>query len=103
MNEPLSRRKPRRPRPRPPIAESNEAELQGAAGVGGHRGGDSGGRSSYAGRQAEVEQASTAGHAALADACRAMEAAQHEVERLYHRWEELAKRSALINEEVRQQ
>ena len=42
-----------------------------------------------AARQAAVEQAATAGHAALADACRAMEEAQRAVERLYARWAEL--------------
>ncbi len=42
-----------------------------------------------AARQAEVERAATAGHAALADACRALEEAQQAVERLYARWQEL--------------
>jgi ABC transport system ATP-binding/permease protein len=42
-----------------------------------------------AARQAAVEQAAPAGHAALADACRAMEEAQRAVERLYARWVEL--------------
>ena len=40
-------------------------------------------------RQAEVERAATAGHVALADACRALEEAQRAVERLYARWQEL--------------
>jgi ABC transport system ATP-binding/permease protein len=40
-------------------------------------------------RQAEVERAATAGHVALAEACRALEEAQHAVERLYTRWQEL--------------
>jgi ATP-binding cassette subfamily F protein uup len=40
-------------------------------------------------RQAAVERAATAGHAALAAACRDLEAAQHAVERLYARWQEL--------------
>ena len=45
-------------------------------------------------RQAEVEQAA-ANHVALADACRALEEAQHTVERLYTRWQELeAKRGS---------
>ena len=45
-------------------------------------------------RQAEVEAASTAGHAALTEACRAMEAAQAAVDQLYARWQELeAKRT----------
>ena len=43
-------------------------------------------------RQAEVERAATAGHVALADACRALEEAQHAVERLYARWQELEAR-----------
>jgi ATP-binding cassette subfamily F protein uup len=48
-----------------------------------------------AARQAEVDRASTAGHIALAAACRALEEAQHEVERLYARWQELdAKRGS---------
>jgi ATP-binding cassette subfamily F protein uup len=42
-----------------------------------------------ASRQAAVEQSATAGHAVLADACRAMEEAQRSVERLYARWAEL--------------
>lgn len=46
-------------------------------------------------REAAVEQAATAGHVALTDACRALEDAQRTVERLYARWEELeAKRAA---------
>jgi ABC transport system ATP-binding/permease protein len=40
-------------------------------------------------RQGEVERAATAGHAALADACRELEEAQRMVERLYARWQEL--------------
>jgi ATP-binding cassette subfamily F protein uup len=40
-------------------------------------------------REAEVERAATAGHDVLADACRALEEAQREVERLYARWQEL--------------
>jgi ATP-binding cassette subfamily F protein uup len=40
-------------------------------------------------READVERAATAGHAVLADACRALEEAQREVERLYARWQEL--------------
>ena len=48
-----------------------------------------------AGRQGEVERAAAAGHAALADACHALEDAQAAVERLYRRWQELeAKRGA---------
>jgi ATP-binding cassette subfamily F protein uup len=42
----------------------------------------------------EVERAATAGHVALAEACRALQNAQQAVERLYARWQELdAKRS----------
>ncbi len=44
---------------------------------------------SLATRHADVERASTAGHAILSDACRAMEDAQREVDRLYARWTEL--------------
>ncbi|HYV34395.1 MAG TPA: ABC-F family ATP-binding cassette domain-containing protein [Gemmataceae bacterium] len=40
-------------------------------------------------RQAEVERSATAGHTALAEACRLLEEAQHEVERRYARWQEL--------------
>jgi ATP-binding cassette subfamily F protein uup len=42
--------------------------------------------------QTKVERAATAGHAALTDACRALEAAQRIVERLYGRWQELEAR-----------
>jgi ATP-binding cassette subfamily F protein uup len=42
-----------------------------------------------AARTADVERAAMAGHAILADACRALEEAQREVERLYARWQEL--------------
>jgi ATP-binding cassette subfamily F protein uup len=45
-------------------------------------------------RQSEVQQAATAGHVALADACRALEEAQQQVERLYARWQELEARRA---------
>ena len=45
-----------------------------------------------AARQAAVEAASTAGHAALTDACRQLEEAQHAVEKLYARWQELGSR-----------
>jgi ATP-binding cassette subfamily F protein uup len=44
-------------------------------------------------RQAEVERAASAGHVALADACRALEAAQQAVEGLYARWQELEARN----------
>jgi ATP-binding cassette subfamily F protein uup len=45
--------------------------------------------------QAKVDRAATGGHVALAEACRELEEAQHAVERLYARWQELeAKRSA---------
>ncbi|HJT79489.1 MAG TPA: ABC-F family ATP-binding cassette domain-containing protein, partial [Gemmataceae bacterium] len=40
-------------------------------------------------RQAEVERAATAGHHALAEACRALEEVQRAVEHLYTRWQEL--------------
>jgi ATP-binding cassette subfamily F protein uup len=40
-------------------------------------------------REAEVERTATADHAALAEACRALAEAQHAVERLYARWQEL--------------
>ena len=43
-------------------------------------------------RQAEVERAATAGHAALAEACRTLEEAQRTVEQLYERWQELEDR-----------
>jgi ATP-binding cassette subfamily F protein uup len=46
-------------------------------------------------READVEQAATAGHVALAEACRALDLAKKEVERLYARWQELEARSAL--------
>ena len=50
---------------------------------------------SFAARQADVEKAATAGRTILAEACRTMEVAQSEVERLYARWAELeSKRSA---------
>lgn len=45
-------------------------------------------------RQAAVEQAATAGHVSLADACRALEDAQRAVERLYARWQELEDKRA---------
>jgi ATP-binding cassette subfamily F protein uup len=43
-------------------------------------------------REAEVGRAATAGHEALAEACRALEEARREVERLYARWQELEAR-----------
>jgi ATP-binding cassette subfamily F protein uup len=43
-------------------------------------------------RQAETERLASAGHEALAAACRALAEAQHEVERLYARWQELEAR-----------
>jgi ATP-binding cassette subfamily F protein uup len=42
-----------------------------------------------AGRTADVERAATAGHVALAEACRALENAQRAAEQLYARWQEL--------------
>jgi ATP-binding cassette subfamily F protein uup len=39
--------------------------------------------------QARVQESATAGHAALSEACQALEAAQATVERLYARWQEL--------------
>jgi ATP-binding cassette subfamily F protein uup len=43
-------------------------------------------------RQAAVERAATAGHVAMATACRTLEEAQHAVELLYARWQELEAR-----------
>ena len=43
-------------------------------------------------RTAAVERAATAGHVALAEACRALEEAQRAVEGLYARWQELEAR-----------
>ncbi len=40
-------------------------------------------------RQATVEKAATASHLILSDACKSLEEAQHAVERLYARWQEL--------------
>ncbi len=40
-------------------------------------------------RQAAVERAATAGHAAITEACRLLEDAQHTIERLFARWQEL--------------
>jgi ATP-binding cassette subfamily F protein uup len=45
-------------------------------------------------RAVEVERAATAGHVALAEACRALEEAQQAVERLYARWQELEAKRA---------
>ena len=45
-------------------------------------------------RQEAVQQASSAGHAALSEACRLLEESQREVERLYARWQELEARAA---------
>ena len=45
--------------------------------------------SDIAEKQAAVERASTAGHAALAKACKELEDAQRKAERLYTRWSEL--------------
>jgi ATP-binding cassette subfamily F protein uup len=47
-----------------------------------------------AARQVDVERAAGADHVALADACRALEEAQKDVERLYARWQELESRRA---------
>ncbi len=43
--------------------------------------------------EAQVQQAATAGHVALSEACRALDLAKAEVERLYARWQELEARS----------
>ena len=40
-------------------------------------------------RQADVDRNAGAGHLALAEACRALEDAQRNVEQLYARWQEL--------------
>jgi ATP-binding cassette subfamily F protein uup len=40
-------------------------------------------------KQVAVERAANASHTVLGEACRELEAAQHEVERLYTRWQEL--------------
>jgi ABC transport system ATP-binding/permease protein len=49
-----------------------------------------------AAREADVTRASSAGHAVLADACRALDEAQMIVEKLFSRWQELElKRSTL--------
>jgi ATP-binding cassette subfamily F protein uup len=46
--------------------------------------------------EAAVERAATAGHLVLTDACRALEEAQHTVERLYARWGELEAKRARV-------
>jgi ATP-binding cassette subfamily F protein uup len=43
-------------------------------------------------RETDVQQATTAGHVALAESCRALDVAKAEVERLYARWQELEAR-----------
>jgi ATP-binding cassette subfamily F protein uup len=53
-----------------------------------------GAEQAVADREAEVQQTATAGHVALAEACRALNLAKAEVERLYARWEELEARRA---------
>jgi ABC transport system ATP-binding/permease protein len=45
-------------------------------------------------READVQRAATAGHVVLAEACRALDLAKAEVERLYARWQELEARRA---------
>ena len=45
-------------------------------------------------RQAAVEMASVGGHLVMIDACRALEEAQRNVEKLYARWQELEERRA---------
>ena len=40
-------------------------------------------------RKAAVQDAATAGHIALSEACRHLEASQREVDKLYARWQEL--------------
>jgi ATP-binding cassette subfamily F protein uup len=42
--------------------------------------------------EADVQRAATAGHVALAEACKALDLAKEEVERLYARWQELEAR-----------
>jgi len=43
-------------------------------------------------READVQRAASAGHVVLAEACRALDLAKAEVERLYARWQELEAR-----------
>jgi ATP-binding cassette subfamily F protein uup len=43
-------------------------------------------------READVQQAATTSYVALAEACRALDLAKAEVERLYARWQELEAR-----------
>jgi ATP-binding cassette subfamily F protein uup len=43
-------------------------------------------------READVQRSATAGHVVLAEACRALDLAKAEVERLYARWQELEAR-----------
>jgi ABC transport system ATP-binding/permease protein len=45
-------------------------------------------------REIEVQSASTAGHVALTEACRALDEARQTVEKLYARWQELEAKSA---------
>jgi ATP-binding cassette subfamily F protein uup len=47
--------------------------------------------------EAEVARASAGDHTAMAAACQALEEAQREVERLYHRWQELEAKRAGTN------
>ena len=78
---------------RPALAEAAQTRLPRAAGVGGDGGCDPRRRAGRYRSEAEVQLAALAGHVALSEACRALDLAKAEVERLYARWQELEARS----------
>jgi ATP-binding cassette subfamily F protein uup len=81
---------PRRAAPPPPkqrkLSYREEQELAGMEGA------IVAAEQTVADREADVQRAATAGHVVLAEACRALDFAKVEVERLYARWQELEAR-----------
>src|SRR5262249_34663663 len=89
--KPAALRAPRRAAPPPPpkLRKPGYRAQQELAGM---EGAILAAEQSVTDRETDVQQAATAGHVALAEACRALDLAKAEVERLYARWQELEAR-----------
>jgi ATP-binding cassette subfamily F protein uup len=83
---------PRRAAPSPPPPRPRKLGYREQQELGGIEGAILAAEQAVSDREADVQQSATAGHVALAEACRALGLAKAEVERLYARWQELEAR-----------
>src|SRR5262245_5017911 len=83
---------PRRAAPQPPPPKPRKLGYREQQELAGMEGAILAAEQAVTDREADVQQAATAGHVALAEACRALALAKAEAERLYAGWQELEAR-----------